>query len=241
MSDPSSPVLLAVAERLVAVAKPAGVPVVPARGEDPAGCLRARVAAALGAAVWVVHRLDRETSGVVVFARDAEAHRALSLAFERRAVAKTNLAWVADRGLPPAGRVALALHPARRGKSRPARPGEPGAREAATAYRVDRRWRLADLAVARLELDPETGRHHQIRVHLRALGAPILFDRLYGGSAAPRLPAGSPCARLALHALRLTVPDPGDGAGRTFAAPLPADLAAFEGWLDRAAAGAPLR
>jgi tRNA pseudouridine32 synthase/23S rRNA pseudouridine746 synthase len=236
-----TPDLLAVGDRWVAVAKPAGVPVVPARGEGADDCLRARVEAALGARVWVVHRLDRETSGVVVFARDAEAHRALSLAFERREVDKTYLAWVLDPGLPEAGRIDVPLHPARRGKSRPARPGEPGARPAATAFRATARWRLPALAVARLELLPETGRHHQLRVHLRSRDAPILGDRLYAHGPAARLPAEAGCSRLALHALRLSVPDPDGGAPPAFEAPLPADLAALEDWLERTAVAAALR
>lgn len=238
--DESPPEFLALGGRLVAVAKPAGVAVIPARGEQAGPCLRTRVEAALGAPVWVVHRLDRETSGVVVFARDADAHRALSLAFERREVGKTYLAFAADPGLPASGRIDLPLHPARRGKSRPAQPGEAGAQAAATAYRVQRRWRLGGTAVARLELAPETGRHHQIRVHLRALGAPILGDRLYGAGAPP-LPPGAPCARLALHARRLVVPDPDGGAPLALVAEPPPDLAALEAWLERTAAGGALR
>lgn len=230
----SSPGILALAPDLVAVDKPAGLPVVPARGEAPEHCLRARLEGELGERLWVVHRLDRETSGVVVFARHPDAHRALSLAFERREVAKTYVAFVGGPRLAEQGRVELALHAARRGKTRPARPGEPGARPAATTWRVARRWPVAGdagLEIARLELAPETGRHHQIRVHLRSLGVPILFDRVYGrGSVA--LPPEAPCARLALHALRLTLPLDALDRARTFEAPLAQDLAALERWLD---------
>jgi 23S rRNA-/tRNA-specific pseudouridylate synthase len=79
---------------------------------------------------------------------------------------------------------------------------------------------------------PLTGRHHQIRVHLRSAGAPILFDPLYGRGLMPEALAGAPCARLALHARRIDVPAP-RGAGRVVVeAPFPADLAALVEWLD---------
>ena len=226
--------ILALEDDLVAAGKPAGLPVVPARGEPPERCLRARLEGELGARLWVVHRLDRDTSGVVVLARDAGTHRALSLAFERREVGKTYVAFVAGRALPARGRTDQPLHAARRGKARPARAGESGALAAATAWTVGRRWHVAGAAgveIARLELAPETGRHHQLRVHLRALGAPILCDRLYGRGA-PALPPGAPCTRLALHALRLTLPALDGHDVRTFEAPLAADLVALEGWLD---------
>jgi tRNA pseudouridine32 synthase/23S rRNA pseudouridine746 synthase len=226
--------VLAVEDDLVAVDKPAGLPVVPARDEAADRCLRARLEAELGYRLWVVHRLDRDTSGVVLFARDAATHRALSLAFERREVAKTYVAFVAGPAQPERGRIDLPLHAARRGKARPARPGEPGAQAAATGWRVVRRWSTGAgdrLEIARLELAPESGRHHQLRVHLRSLGAPILFDRLYGKGAITASP-DAPCSRLALHALRLTLPpDPG-GRSRAFEAPLAADLVALERWFD---------
>jgi 23S rRNA-/tRNA-specific pseudouridylate synthase len=226
--------ILALEPDLVAAAKPAGLPVVPARGEAPELCLRARLEVELGQRLWVVHRLDRETSGLVLFARHAKAHRALSLAFERREVTKTYVAFAGGPRLAERGRVELALHAARRGKARPGRPGEPGARPAATGWRVVRRWRIGGdggLEVARLELSPETGRHHQIRVHLRSLGVPILFDRLYGKGALA-LPPDAPCARLALHALRLTLPALPGREARTYEAPLAADLVTLERWLD---------
>jgi len=81
---------------LIAVAKPAGIPVIPARGEPPEACLQHVVAAARGERLWVVHRIDRDTSGVVVFARTAEAHRMLNLAFEQREVEKRYRAYLAD-------------------------------------------------------------------------------------------------------------------------------------------------
>jgi tRNA pseudouridine32 synthase/23S rRNA pseudouridine746 synthase len=211
---------------LVAVAKPSGIPVIPARDEPPEACLQHQLAAARGERLWVVHRIDRETSGVVVFARTADAHRALNTAFETRKVAKTYLAWAAG-ALDGVTRIDVALHEARRGKARPAEPGEPGAKHAVTELAVERRWRRGDDVVARVRCHPITGRHHQIRVHLRYANAPIVCDPLYGKVTARGALADAPCPRLALHAASLTVPGP-----RTFTAPVPDDLAGFEAWLD---------
>lgn len=211
---------------LVAVAKPAGVPVIPARGEPPEDSLQHRLAAARGERLWIVHRIDRDTSGVVVFARTAEAHRALNIAFEERRVGKSYLAFAAG-ALDGVTRIDVALHEARRGKARPAEPGEPGAKPAVTEIAIDRRWRRGDDVVARVWCHPITGRHHQIRVHLRWANAPIVHDPLYGKATLRGALADAPCPRLALHAATLTVPGP-----RTFTAPVPDDMAALEGWLD---------
>jgi tRNA pseudouridine32 synthase / 23S rRNA pseudouridine746 synthase len=211
---------------LIAVAKPSGIPVIPARDEPPEQCLQHQLAAARGERLWVVHRIDRETSGVVVFARTADAHRALNTAFETRKVAKTYLAWAAG-ALDGVTRIDVALHEARRGKARPAEPGETGAKHAVTELAVERRWTRGEDVVARVRCHPITGRHHQIRVHLRYANAPIVRDPLYGKVTARGALAEAPCPRLALHAASLTVPGP-----RTFTAPVPDDLVTFERWLD---------
>lgn len=222
--------IVALEPDLVAVDKPPGVAVVPARGEPAGACLRASVESSLGVRLWVVHRLDRETSGLVLFARSAALHRELSLAFERRQVGKRYLAFTAGWPAPETGRIQLALHAARRGKTRPAHDGEPGAKAAATAYRTLERWRCDGSDIALVELEPETGRQHQLRVHLRSIGTPILHDRLYGGSTASPALAASPLRRLALHATRVSV------GGRAFESPLARDLAEFRAWLGSAAA-----
>jgi len=218
---------------LVAVDKPPGLAVVPAADQHPGECVRGRLERELGARLWVVHRLDRETSGVLLFARTPETHRALCLAFEERQVRKTYVAFTLGVPSPREGRIETPLHPARRGKVRPALPGEGGAWEAATRYIVRKRWERDGAAVAMVETHPETGRHHQIRAHLRSIGAPILFDRVYGPAAGAAQAAGSPAGRLALHASMLAVPG-AEAAGRlrTFEAPLPADLTALLHWLD---------
>ena len=216
---------------LVVVDKPAGVAVIPMPGAPAGACLRDRVAAALGTRVWVVHRLDLDTSGVVVFARTAEAHRVLSMAFERRDVVKHYAALVHGVPAPPAGTIDIALHEARKGKARPARPGEPGARPATTDYAVTRAWAHDGQRIAAVAATPRTGRHHQIRVHLRAIGTPILGDAVYGRASAAHL-TGVPVPRLALHAASIDVPHPAGARRVTATAPWPADLAALTAWLD---------
>ena len=212
----------------LAVDKPPGVTVIPARGEDPEHSLRRTLERLRGERLWVVHRIDRDTSGVVLFARDAATHRALSLAFEGREVSKRYLAVTHGVPVPSSGTINLPLHAARKGKMRPAAPGEAGARTAVTDYRVCRRWDSPAGPIALVELFPRTGRQHQIRVHLRAVGAPLLADPLYGSRE-----AALGMERLALHAAALAFPDPVSGTEVTVEAPLPLDLSALLERLDR--------
>lgn len=221
---------------LVVVDKPAGVPVIPAPGWPAPACVQHRVAAQVGSRLWVVHRLDRDTSGALAFARSADAHRALSMAFEARQVRKWYLAVVHGVPSPTEDTIAMPLHGARKGKTRPAAPGETGARDAVTRYRVTRAWRRGAAALALVEAEPLTGRRHQIRVHLRALGTPIVGDAVYGGSAGDAL-VEVPSVRLALHASRLDVPHPVSGARVVVDAPLARDFADLVAHLDRAWTG----
>ena len=123
MADPLPPLrLLHDEDDLVAVNKPAGEPVIAERGGPPESCLRRRLERQLGRRLWVVHRIDRDASGLVVFAGSAAAHRAVSLAFEHRQVGKTYVAFAAGTLEPDRGRIDVALHAARKGKTRPARP-----------------------------------------------------------------------------------------------------------------------
>lgn len=222
------PAILLRNEAFVAVDKKAGETVIPARGEAPGLSLVRRLENALGQRLWVVHRIDRETSGIVLFALNADSHRELNRAFEERRVEKEYVAFVAGTLEPAQGCIDLPLHAARRGKSRPAAPGEPGSREAVTEYAAERVFRRGEEAVSRLRLRPRSGRHHQIRVHLRARGAPILFDALYGRGAVQAF-AAAPCGRLALHAARLRVSLA--GGVQDVEAPLAADLGALDDWL----------
>jgi tRNA pseudouridine32 synthase/23S rRNA pseudouridine746 synthase len=221
-------------EAVVAVSKPWGEPVIAERRGDPEACLRRRLERERGARLWVVHRIDREASGLVVFARSAEVHRALSQAFEHRHARKAYVAFAGAALEPARGTIETALHGARRGKTRPARPGEPGSQKARTDYAITRTWHRGDTNVTRLEVWPHTGRHHQIRVHLRSIGAPLLFDALYGRRLQPAGLEAAPCGRLALHAHRLELPSPaGDGRTLRLEAPLAPDLVELEAWLDR--------
>lgn len=225
--------VLFIDERLVVIDKPAGLPTVPAPDGPPGACVRAALERQLGSGVWVVHRLDRETSGVLLFARTAADHRRLCLAFEERRVRKSYVAFTRGVPAPRDGRIATPLHPARRGKVRPALPGEAGAWPSVTRYTVRKRWERGASAVAMVEAHPETGRHHQVRAHLRSVGTPILGDRLYGRAPEDEAIGGAPLSRLALHASRLVVPDEERGGPvRAFDAPLPADLTALLRWLD---------
>jgi RluA family pseudouridine synthase len=218
---------------MVVVNKPPGLPVVPASGTSPAESVRGQMERQLGVRLWVVHRLDRDASGALLFARTADMHRQLCMAFEERRVRKAYVAFTAGVPSPREGRIDVALHEARRGKARPARPGEPGAREAVTRYIVRKRWSQDRDRVAMVEAHPETGRHHQIRVHLRSIGTPILFDHVYGRHTDIGSLESAPSQRLALHATRLAVPDPAlPESERLFEAPLPVDVIALLHWLD---------
>jgi RluA family pseudouridine synthase len=207
---------------LLAVHKPSGVVVIPARDEDPAASLHHTLQRARGERLWVVHRIDRETSGVVLFARTASAHQRLNDLFATRAVEKRYVAFTAGAALPDDTTVTLALHAARKGKMRPAREGEADAVDAVTGVQTVSRWKLGGVCVSRVLASPRTGRQHQIRVHLRALGAPIVGDALYGKGIDAQVPR---CARLALHAWEVMFP--WRGGTVTVRAELPDDLADY--------------
>lgn len=209
---------------LLAVDKPAGRLVIPGRGA-PERALREE-AESLAGRVWVVHRLDRGTSGVLLFARSAAAHRALNMAFDRQAVSKRYLAIV--RGAPQAEqRVAAPLAPARRGRMRPARPGDPAAKAAATYLKTLESFpaRPPLPALALVEAVPETGRTHQIRVHLAAAGCPLAVDPDYGEAEPLRDASGAVLIdRTPLHASRVELEHPATGKRLVLEAPLPEDM-----------------
>jgi tRNA pseudouridine32 synthase/23S rRNA pseudouridine746 synthase len=218
------PVLLKDAS-LLAVDKPAGRIVVPGRG-PPEESVRAELEREHGP-LWVVHRLDRGTSGVLLLARTAEAHRTLNLAFERGSPRKRYLALV--RGAPPPEALLdAALAPARRGRMRPARPGEAGAKPARTLVRRLETFASPDGKgpLALVEALPQTGRTHQIRVHLAHAGYPLALDPDYGDGAPLAIAGGLRVERTPLHAARLAFDHPATGAPLEVDAPLAGDLAA---------------
>jgi len=193
----------------------------------------------------VAHRIDRETSGVLLVARGSEAASFLTQAFARRAVEKTYLALV--KGAPPdEGVVDLPmklLDTPTHVMMGPAADGLP----AVTRYRVVRRFAEHALCEAR----PETGRQHQIRVHMAAIGHPIVGDKLYGageqlfmracdeGVTPELLALFDNLARHALHAHRLTFPHPVSRLPVTVESPLPADLRDYMDALEVDATAAP--
>jgi 23S rRNA pseudouridine1911/1915/1917 synthase len=203
---------------VAAVDKPPGVPAQATLSSD-AGTLPDLVAALLGSPVILVHRLDLETSGVTVLARTRAAAAVLAEAFRAGTVDKTYLALCARAPVPPDGRIEVPI-----GKD-PGRPGlrraDPRGEPAATRYRTLRAGPLAAL----VEAHPETGRTHQIRVHLAHLGAPLLGDARYGG---PRRVGEVAVPRVMLHARRLALAHPATGAPIAFEAPVPEDLRAAE-------------
>ncbi|MFO0581234.1 MAG: RluA family pseudouridine synthase [Anaeromyxobacter sp.] len=221
MSGAAPPPVLHEDAQLVAISKPAGRIVVPGRtpGEES---LREELEGRFGA-LWVVHRLDRGTSGVLVLARTAEAHRTLNLAFDAGQPRKRYLALV--RGVPAWDglRVDVPIAKGRKGRMRPGRPGEAGAKASATAFAVLERFPAAGLAL--VEARPETGRTHQIRVHLRSAGFPLAVDPDYA-EPGPLGVAGATLARTPLHAARLELAHPATGAPLVLEAPLPEDLEA---------------
>lgn len=165
----------------------------------------------------IVHRLDRDTSGVLVLAKTLEAHTFLKAAFQERAVKKTYLAFVYGVPKEREGMIDFAIGRSRKDfRLRSAQPKAKGRmREALTRYVV-----IGDVGThALLEVRPETGRTHQIRVHLKAIHHPVVCDPLYA--------SGKPCdlglTRLGLHAYRLELPQP-DGSTLELSAPLPEDL-----------------
>ncbi|MBI1174120.1 MAG: RNA pseudouridine synthase [Sideroxydans sp.] len=183
---------------LLVANKPAGLLAVPGRGADKQDCLSARIQQTHPDAL-IVHRLDMATSGLLVFGRGADMQRKLSRLFHDRKVEKRYVAVVAGQ-MDEAGKIELPL-----GADWPNRPQQKvdhaSGKHSLTRYRLLAHDAAAD--TSRLELEPVTGRTHQLRVHLAAIGHPIVGDALYGGRAA---------ARLLLHASALSFPHPLDGS-----------------------------
>lgn len=209
---PAGIVLLHVDEHLVAIDKPAGLLSVASEREKEAtalALLREHLSRpGKPARLWPAHRIDRETSGVLLFARSAEVQEAVQASWER--AKKTYLALVEGRPDPPAGVIDEPLWEDRGLFVRVGR--HPEAKPARTRY--TRRETLGDRTL--LEVELETGRRHQIRAHLAWLGHPIVGDPRYG----------SPGPRMGLHAWRLEIDHPADGRRLELVAPPPKELRA---------------
>ena len=209
-APPAGPIRIVHADAaLLAAEKPAGLLTVPGKSPDLGDCLLARLADGYGPAL-LVHRLDRDTSGLVLFARTAAAQRHLGLQFERRGIAKTYAARVIGWPAEDAGTVDRPL-----AADWPNRPMQrvdwARGRPALTHWQVVAR--RAD-GTADLHLTPVTGRSHQLRVHMAEIGHPILGDPLYG-------PEGGRAPRMMLHAMRLCLRHPAGGAALTLISPAP--------------------
>ncbi|MCL7464170.1 pseudouridine synthase [Phaeovulum sp. NW3] len=207
-ADP--PRILHADHEILVVDKPAGLLSVPGRGEDRADCLIARLRV-LFPEVLLVHRLDLDTSGVMVFALTPHAQRVLGRQFEERQTKKVYLARLWGHLEPKAGRVDLPLI-----VDWPNRPRQHVNHEIGRPAQTD--WRVIrhDLdGTTRVRLMPLTGRSHQLRVHMMELGHPILGDPLYASGPARNFP------RLMLHAESLRLRHPDSGKHMTFTAPCP--------------------
>ena len=209
-------------EDLIVVNKPAGMVVHPAAGHS-SGTL---VNAVLGyepdiegiggeERPGVVHRLDKETSGLILLAKNERAHRWLQDQFRLRRVEKTYLALVDGKPPTPSGRVESHIGRDPSHRKRMAIVPESRGREAISEYKTVERFRAHTL----LEFHPLTGRTHQIRLHCAFLGCPIVGDEVYG-----RKKFSVEISRHFLHASRLKIVLPGEREARLFEAPLPREL-----------------
>jgi tRNA pseudouridine32 synthase/23S rRNA pseudouridine746 synthase len=194
---------------LLLVDKPAGLLSVPGKGPELADCLIARLQRAFPT-VRLVHRLDRDTSGVMVFALTEHAQRHLGQQFETRKTRKTYLARLAGRLEPKTGEIDLPMI-----VDWPNRPRQKVCHETGKPALTGWKVLTAEEDESRVRLFPLTGRSHQLRVHTLALGHPILGDTLYAPETADRYP------RMMLHAEELRLNHPESGRGLTVRAPAP--------------------
>lgn len=192
--------------QILVVNKPAGLLSVPGRGEHLADCLLTRVQAVFPEAL-LVHRLDRDTSGVMIFAMTPHAQRHLSMQFEKRTTRKTYVARLSGRLDPRSGTVDLPLIVDWPNRPRQMVCHDTG-KPAVTDYKVVKYGEDE----TRVRLTPKTGRSHQLRVHMLSLGHPILGDPLYAQG------AGLEFDRMMLHSEELRIKHPDSGESMKFRA-----------------------
>ena len=215
-------------DALIVIDKPAGMVVHPAAGNPDNTLVNALIAhcgdslSGIGGVLrpGIVHRLDKHTSGLMVAAKSDAAHRGLSAQFASRSLSRVYLALVRGIPSPTKGVIEgnIGRSPANRKKMAVLGEGRPGGRAAITHYRV-----LNSFAgpVSLIECRLETGRTHQIRVHLTHKGHPLIGDKLYGGARTPPFP------RQALHAYKLAFDHPLSGESMRFEIALPEDMRAL--------------
>jgi len=216
-------------DTILVLDKPSGLLVLPDRYDPSIPNLKSLLEEDRGQ-IYVVHRIDRETSGVIIFAKTEESHRSLNSQFESRATEKEYLAICRGDAQNPEGDVDLPLSEdrAKRGKMRVDRTD---GKKAITKYSVVEQFNRFTL----IEAEPRTGRTHQIRVHLSAVDLPILGDSLYGGGKGFFLSEIKPVYRkkaeekplldrTALHAFRISINHPTTNQRISFEADLPKDM-----------------
>jgi 23S rRNA pseudouridine1911/1915/1917 synthase len=208
-------------DNILVIDKPAGMVVHPSAGHDRGTLVHAVLAHAPDIAgvggerrPGVVHRLDKDTSGLIVLAKNDQAHRSLQAQFKDRSVEKVYLALVDGAPPAPAGVVQAAIGRDPKNRKRMSVLAQ-GGREAETIYRTLESFASHTL----LEVKPHSGRTHQIRLHMAFLGCPVVGDRVYG-KRRPTLPL----PRHFLHAAELSITLPGERQPIKFHSPLPAEL-----------------
>jgi tRNA pseudouridine32 synthase/23S rRNA pseudouridine746 synthase len=194
---------------LLIVNKPAGLLSVPGKGDHLADCLLARIEAAFPEGL-LVHRLDRDTSGVMVFAMSPQAQRHLGQQFEKRRLKKAYVARVSGRIAEKTGSVDLPLI-----VDWPNRPLQHVNHETGKPAVTDWRVMKYEGDTTRVRLFPHTGRSHQLRVHMKEIGHPILGDPFYATGPARDFP------RMMLHSETLQFRHPDGGRGTRITAPCP--------------------
>lgn len=226
-------------EDIIAFNKPSGLRSIPDRFNAELPCLH-HVAEAKYGKLFTVHRLDKDTSGVICFAKNEETHKYLSLLFQGRDIEKYYIALVNGKPMQSEGSIkeAIAEHPVKKGKMTIFKKGRPSH----TDYKVIKSWNGYSL----LQLQIHTGRTHQIRVHLEYLGTPVVCDPLYG-TGQPLLLSSIKkkfklsvneeeerplLNRLALHAQKIMF-KAADGTDLIIEAPVPKDIEASIKQLDK--------
>ena len=211
---------------LVIVNKPSGILVIPDRFDNDLPSLNRILETRYGCHMYVVHRLDRGTSGVICFAKNEETHKYMSALFQEHQVEKYYMGLVGGRLIPESGTIesAIIAHPTKKGKMITAKKGK----ASKTDYEAVEQWPLYSLVRFRIY----TGRTHQIRVHLASSGFPILGDEKYGDFAMNKQLQKADATRGALrrmflHAYKITFTHPETGKPMTLQAPLPAECDRF--------------
>lgn len=220
-------------EHLIVISKPAGILTIPDRYDKNAPNLRAKLTRKYGK-IFVVHRLDKGTSGVMVFLKTAEAHKALNQQFQDNEVEKLYHVVVSGIVIQDKINIDIPLIPdqAKLGQTKPAAKGK----ESLTILKVLERYRIASL----VECNLVTGRHHQIRVHCSAIGHPLLIDELYGNNNEFFLSSikrkyklkkdsieNPIISRVTMHSREISFDHPVSGEKMTFLAEYPRDFQAL--------------